>query len=586
MLVTLISLFCLAEPLHWGFSTHSPERFADENVGGGLIFDGASKPIYIDDQAGLPDEAMTVGAWVSIDEPTRWGGIIGCIQDNDDLELGWILGYNETQFTMALSTTGADDGNGMLTYLSSGDARYELGKWYYVASTYDGKVLKLYIDGELVNQTNTQSGPILYNKEMPFTIGGYEDDNELNLFDGRLKSVTLENNARSVGEIKQMFEQDAKLKTIEPWVDTELEWLVLPYINWPTTTEMSISLETTLPTDAELLACHETGRCTQTLQSIDERLHHFRLTDLEPNEKYFYIVKATDFRGNVIESPRLSFRTAPEEEDSFTFIAIGDTQSQAEVVKRVSDVAYSHRPNLVVHAGDLVTTGSNKSHWTKHFFPAMQPLIGRVPFMPVLGNHEQDAQHYYDYMVLPEPERYYSFTFGNAEFFMIDGNRSLAEQSEQLNWLQNALAKSKAKWKFAVLHQPPYTSDSNDYGDTYHTTSTRGDLNARNIVSVLEEHGVDICFSGHVHDYERTFPIAGDKVIPWHEGGVMYVTTAGGGGHLEHFDPTNTWFGHKKANCHHLVYIAIHGDILEFQAIDEHGKLFDVLSLNKVDRVE
>ena len=53
MLVTLISLFCLAEPLHWGFSTHSPERFADENVGGGLIFDGASKPIYIDDKAGL-----------------------------------------------------------------------------------------------------------------------------------------------------------------------------------------------------------------------------------------------------------------------------------------------------------------------------------------------------------------------------------------------------------------------------------------------------------------------------------------------------------------------------------------------------
>ena len=181
MLVTLISLFCLAEPLHWGFSTHSPERFADENVGGGLIFDGASKPIYIDDKVCLPDEAMTVGAWVSIDEPTRWGGIIGCIQDNDDLELGWILGYNESQFTMALSTTGADDGNGTLTYLSSGDARYELGKWYYVASTYDGKVLKLYIDGELVNQTNTQSGPILYNKEMPFTIGGYEDDNELNL---------------------------------------------------------------------------------------------------------------------------------------------------------------------------------------------------------------------------------------------------------------------------------------------------------------------------------------------------------------------------------------------------------------------
>ena len=581
MSVILLSLLTLTQPQHWDFTSFPEDRFADESTGGGLLFDGSADPIYIDDKSSLPENAMTVSAWVSIDEPNRWGGIIGCIQDNGDLELGWILGYNESQFTMALSTSGADDGNGKLTYLDSGDVIYQLGQWYHVSATYDGKTLQLYVDGKRVNQTESQSGSILYNKEMPFTIGGYEDDNELNKFDGRLKSVTLDARASSEKAISAQFEEGSTLKSFDPWVNTELDWLVMPYINWPMTTEMSISFETTLPTDAELQAYHETGRCTQTIQSSGKRLHHFRLTGLEPNEKYFYIVKVTDFRGNTIESPRLSFRTAPETEDSFTFIAIGDTQAQAEVVKRVSDVAYSHRPNLVVHAGDLVTTGSNKSHWTGHFFPAMQPLISRVPFMPVLGNHEQDAQHYYDYMVLPEPERYYSFTFGNAEFFMIDGNRSLAEQSEQLNWLEQSLAKSKAKWKFAVLHQPPYTSDSNDYGDTYHTTSTRGDMNARNIVSVLEKYGVDICFSGHVHDYERTFPIAGDKVIPWEDGGVMYVTTAGGGGHLEHFDPTNTWFGHKKANCHHLVYIAIHGDILEFQAIDEFGNLFDIITLNK-----
>jgi predicted phosphodiesterase len=240
-----------------------------------------------------------------------------------------------------------------------------------------------------------------------------------------------------------------------------------------------------------------------------------------------------------------------------------------------------HRPNLVLHAGDLVDTGTVKSDWTSHFFPAMQPLIGRVPFMPVLGNHEQDAKHYYDYMVLPQPEMYYSFTFGNAEFFMIDGNRTLTEGSKQLLWLDQALENSKATWKFAVLHQPPYTSDSNDYGDTYITNSTRGDTNVQHIIALLEQYGVDICFSGHVHDYERTFPILDGHVKPFEDGGVTYITTAGGGGHLEHFDPTNTWFGHKKANYHHLVYIAIHGNHLEFQAIDEHGQLFDVFTLNK-----
>ncbi len=92
---------------------------------------------------------------------------------------------------------------------------------------------------------------------------------------------------------------------------------------------------------------------------------------------------------------------------------------------------------------------------------------------------------------------------------------------------------------------------------------------------------MDICFSGHVHDYERTFPLSGESVVPWEEGGVIYVTCAGGGGTLENFDPANTFFGHRKAQRHHLVYVGIHGGILEFQAIDEDGRLFDVMTLDK-----
>ena len=184
-------------------------------------------------------------------------------------------------------------------------------------------------------------------------------------------------------------------------------------------------------------------------------------------------------------------------------------------------------------------------------------------------------------MSLPEPERWYSFRYGNAEFFMIDGNRSLADQSAQLAWLESALSASRATWRFAVLHQPPYTSDSNDYGDTLLSSSTRGDLNVRNIVALLEKYDVDLCFSGHVHDYERTFPIREGAVQPYREGGVIYVTAAGGGGSLEDFDPANTWFGHKKARRHHFVYVAIHGDQLEFQAVDEDGRLFDQMTLRK-----
>ena len=555
--------------------------FAEADFGYGLVSNSKVMPIAIGSKDKLPVKEFTVGAWVSIEEPRRWGGIIGCVQDDADVEYGWVLGYNEGQFTFGLSTVGADDGDGLLTYLDSASLTYGYGVWHHVVATYDGKTLRLYVDGVLSNETSVQSGDILYNDSSPFVLGAYVDDNENHPLDGRLLRVSLDQQAATAAEVTRMFEERKELSTLPSWTDTTLDWEVDPYLNWPTTSAMSVSFETTVPTTANLTCVRDDGTDATSWTSDVSRFHQFRITNLLQNQKYFYAVSGTDSNGETITSEQLSFRTAPGLDDSYTFVAIGDTQSQADVVKRVSDLAYMHRPNLVVHAGDLVSTGTVKADWTGHFFPSMQPLISRVPFMPVLGNHEQDAQHYYDYMDLPQPEMYYSFEFGNAEFFMIDGNRELDEGSEQLEWLENALEQSNATWKFAVLHQPPYTSDSNDYGDTYLTTSTRGDTNVQHIIALLEEFGVDICFSGHVHDYERTFPILKGKVIPMDEGGVMYVTTAGGGGHLEHFDPTNTWFGHKKANYHHLVYIAIHGNQLEFQAIDEHGRLFDVVTINK-----
>ena len=373
-----------------------------------------------------------------------------------------------------------------------------------------------------------------------------------------------------------------------PGTDTKLDWRVAPYLTWPRPDGVSVLAETTTPSHAELRVRAETETEWSTLESRASTLHEFALEDLDPDTKYFYSVVAQSAIGGREQidaaSEVRSFRTAPlpdADHPALTFTVIGDTQTNGDVATRVSALAHEHRPDFVVHCGDLVETGGTRSDWTETFFPSVRPLIEHAPLVPVLGNHEQDAQLYYDYMALPEPERWYALRYGHAEFFMIDGNRSLEEQSVQLAWLDEALRASTATWRFAVLHQPPYTSDSNDYGETAEGPSTRGDMNARNIVRLLEEYEVDICFSGHVHDYERTFPIAGDAVVPYEEGGVIYVTAAGDGGSLEDFDGTNTWFGHKKMNRHHFVHVALHGDHLELQAMDEDGRLFDVLNLRK-----
>ncbi len=597
-------LMPLAAPEAWRFAAvegaleaggltapQGPLRFAPEAYGGGLLFNSESDLWRAGDAAAvpLPRGPFTVTAWVAVERPERWGGIAGRLEDNGNFEKGWLLGYDEERFTFALATAGADDGDGKVTYLR-GRAAHRYGAWRHVAATYDGAVMRLYVDGVLDAESSAQSGAVLYADFGEFVVGGYRDRDEHHPLDGRLAEVTLRAGAASAEALAA--EADHPRRSLPAWDDIRFDWLVRPYLTWPTTDAISIGCEATEPATLTLRYRRDDEPEWRVIVAAEARaLHTVRLPGLLPDQKYFYEVTLTSAAPPdaprepdepvALTGPIGAFRTAASTGQAFTFAVVGDTQTNGKVARRIADLIQEQRPNFLVLAGDLVDTGSAKSEWTDYFFRHLGALLANVPLMPVLGNHEQDACHYYDYMDLPAPERWYSFTYGDAEFFMLDGNRSLADQSEQLSWLQSALARSRATWRFAVLHQPPYTSDSDDYGDTLTGPSTRGDLNVRNIVGLLEQYGVDICFSGHVHDYERTFPIQAGRVVPYEDGGVLYITAAGGGGRLEDFDPVNTSFGFKKVRRHHFVQVALHGRHLELHAVDEEGRLFDVLTLTK-----
>lgn len=163
-----------------------------------------------------------------------------------------------------------------------------------------------------------------------------------------------------------------------------------------------------------------------------------------------------------VKSKVSTFQTAPVGDSPVTFAIISDTQGNPKVSGKLANFAWGQRPHFLLIPGDLVGTGGNKQHWLKHFFPSMRPLIERVAFFPVLGNHEQNAKYYYDYVSLPDPEYYYTFNYRNIQFFMIDSNKKTDPSSEQYKWLQKKLEKSDAYWKFVCHHHPVYSSDEND----------------------------------------------------------------------------------------------------------------------------
>jgi hypothetical protein len=157
----------------------------------------------------------------------------------------------------------------------------------------------------------------------------------------------------------------------------------------------------------------------------------------------------------------------------------------------------------------------------------MNQLVSRVPLFPVPGNGESDLHWYLRYHALAESGYRYAFRYGNAEFFMLDSNRPMGPGSEQYAWLDQALGASRARWKFVCHHHPVYSSDEDDYGDAFAGPVATGDDNPRSAVPLYEKYAVDVVFYGHIHAYERTWPMAEGRVNL--QRGVRYVQTGGGG---------------------------------------------------------
>jgi hypothetical protein len=98
-------------------------------------------------------------------------------------------------------------------------------------------------------------------------------------------------------------------------------------------------------------------------------------------------------------------------------------------------------------------------------------------------------------------------------------------------------------------------------------------------MSLYEKHKVDIAFNGHIHAYERTWPLRDGKVN--RKTGVTYITSGGGGGKLEDFGPLPTWFKAQLRVDFHCCYLNIQGGKLEFKAFDQNGHLFDSFDIEK-----
>lgn len=158
---------------------------------------------------GLPTQAITVAAWVTVVVPDVWGGFMGLVRDNGSDESGWCLGTRNNQFSFALRSRNGS----ALTYLTD-DAAFTSGIWYHVAGTYDGTTQKIFVNGALKKTSAVQSGVIVYPDSGWFDLGRYKDENEDYRHDGKLDNAIIISRALTDAEVLKMY-QDSRVKILQ-----------------------------------------------------------------------------------------------------------------------------------------------------------------------------------------------------------------------------------------------------------------------------------------------------------------------------------------------------------------------------------
>lgn len=234
--------------------------------------------------------------------------------------------------------------------------------------------------------------------------------------------------------------------------------------------------------------------------------------------------------------------------------------------------------NLFI-AGDLSYADGDPKRW-ESWLDLAEPLLRKVPFASVPGNHEiecdkathdvfvpyesffrnpnriQDAietppsQDYIDalhgWCTTPSEfmglydygNAYFSYRQGLVHTIFLNSYASLADGSKQREWLMNTalpeVDRELTPWLVVVFHTPLYTTFSGHYGE----------LNPRVMMAsgmrrVFERYKVNLVVSGHDHAYLRTKPLDADGIVANDTGTIFWTLGAGGNreGHSKYRNP-------------------------------------------------
>lgn len=320
-------------------------------------------------------------------------------------------------------------------------------------------------------------------------------------------------------------------------------------------------------------------------------------SNLKPGTRYYYTCGSDENR-----SDEYWFDTEEENLTKFRFIAISDHQKDndhynpdysslnkflKDVLKKYPDVRF------ILTGGDNTNCGQHEIQWNA-MFDGMEGIMEHLPYMMICGNHDNrgfreyfpnEVDRYYaepaeffntqlEYSYPKNgPEGWqteiYSFNYGNAHFVVFGVN-----EPELMNeWAKKDIAECGKTWKFGSHHFPIYYAGPNLANDDTYPMM-------REAVEML-----DVIFSGHEHNFSRSFPIKNEEIFDKPSQGTVHYELGNG-----NFNPPGTkttdkvWhasFYPQEENVSMFALVEVDGDKISIISELNDGRIVDEFSIDK-----
>ena len=257
-------------------------------------------------------------------------------------------------------------------------------------------------------------------------------------------------------------------------------------------------------------------------------------------------------------APAAPTSVLPNAKDSVKFLVIGDSgtgdSAQYQLAERMVQAYGRFKFEFAIMLGDNLYGSEDPSDYVDKFERPYKALLDAdVKFYAALGNHDEPSQRFYEPFNM-DGKRYYKFSKGDVDFFVLDSTYMAPEQVE---WLKKELEGSDADWKIAYKHHPLYSSGERHGSEV--------DLRAL-IEPLFLQNGVDVVFAGHEHFYERLKP----------QKGIYYITQGAAAklrrGNIRENSPmTAKGFDTQRSGS----LVEIEGDQMYFETISRAGTVVD-----------